>query len=171
MIGGNLLAHDELHFLGRCVDALVCLGQSQLRGVLLVYLEYYIAQTYARFVGYTIGRYLQVDVKFILSLCIYFDLYFYILFDTLQQLSLSRTDRTDSQRAIDPQMLRSSSLGRTNIQTHIYLVETILYTEQMIYDRQLQLAIDAYVFMHAYIVALYACSQKENTMRYFLLVF
>lgn len=57
--GSNLLAQQEMYLLGRGVDSLVGLGQCQLRGVLLVYLEYDVAQANARFVGQTVGGHLQ----------------------------------------------------------------------------------------------------------------
>lgn len=54
----NLLAHEELHLLGRRVDAFVCLGECQLRCVLLVYLQYNIAQSHTRFIRNATGCYL-----------------------------------------------------------------------------------------------------------------
>lgn len=57
--GSNLLAQQEMYLLGRGVDSLVRLGQCQLRGVLLVYLEHDVAQANARFVGQSVGGHLQ----------------------------------------------------------------------------------------------------------------
>jgi len=58
-IWGNLLAQQEMYLLGRRVDFLVGLGQCQLRGVLLVNLEYDVAQANARFIGQATGGHLQ----------------------------------------------------------------------------------------------------------------
>jgi len=48
-----------MYLLGRRVDFLVGLGQCQLRGVLLVNLEYDVAQANARFIGQATGGHLQ----------------------------------------------------------------------------------------------------------------